>query len=768
MIMSHDYTQLQSGDDQQQARDLSLRHTRPPTQVPGYDLTRFLGSGAYGEVWTGLDRNTGRQIAVKFYRHRGGVDWSLLSREVEKLVLLSADRYVVQLLDVGWQSDPPYYVMEFIENGSLEKSSGSQQPRSIEQIVELFREIATGLNHAHAKGILHCDLKPANVLLDQDHRPRLADFGQSRLTDEQAPSLGTLFYMAPEQADLKAIPDARWDVYALGAILHFLLVGKPPHHDEQLLAQIDKAPDLTARLRCYRQWIGRSKLPDEHRKLPGVDRTLAGIVDRCLQSRPSKRFPNVQSVLDALRTREQARARRPLLVLGVLGPLLLLALMGVFGYISYADALHSTEAAVTQRARVTNSYAASFAASSVAAEIERYFRALDEVAEDRPLRAGLSRVTGELGNQLDALAEPQLPSAVLADRKRVFLHDPFRQDLQSRVDELQGELSSRMARYRRGATSQGSTKRGISLFVCGPRGTHLAGAFPEASTATIGDNFAYRSYCHGGPRDLHKGARPLPDQHVQTTSISSPLLSRVNQRWKIAVSTPICDNDEPGELLAVAVLTVEVGAIVRDHLKFADVDERGYCPHFGILVDGRNNGFQGMVLDHPLFSNEAFRQRYFQEDNGGSRDREFSSLRVDLDARSEPGHFYRDPFGGIPEGRAYKGDWIVASAPVTIEPGEKPADSPTGSLLVFVQEDRAYATRDVQDLAGDLSRHGTVALIGFVFVVGLLWFFVLRAPGGGRWWWQPSFAPGSSMASPVVTPMHPGSTAAAKTAHDSS
>ena len=180
--MSSDYTELQSGDDEQQARELSLRHTRPPTQVPGYDLTRFLGSGAYGEVWIGLDRNTGRQIAVKFYQHRGGVDWSLLSREVEKLVLLSADRYIVQLLDVGWQADPPYYVMEFIENGSLEQLIQRDEPRSVEQIVELFREIATGLNHAHAKGILHCDLKPANVLLDQDARPRLADFGQSRLT----------------------------------------------------------------------------------------------------------------------------------------------------------------------------------------------------------------------------------------------------------------------------------------------------------------------------------------------------------------------------------------------------------------------------------------------------------------------------------------------------------------------------------------------------------------------------------------------------------
>ena len=130
--MSYDFTVPQSGDDERQARELSLRHTRPPTEVPGYDLTRFLGSGAYGEVWIGLDRNTGRQVAVKFYQHRGGVDWALLSREVEKLVLLSADRYVVQLLVVGWQADPPFYVMEYIENGSLEQLIQKNEARTVE------------------------------------------------------------------------------------------------------------------------------------------------------------------------------------------------------------------------------------------------------------------------------------------------------------------------------------------------------------------------------------------------------------------------------------------------------------------------------------------------------------------------------------------------------------------------------------------------------------------------------------------------------------
>src|SRR6188474_2655355 len=118
--MAADYTEQQSPADIQRSKELSLERTRPPTDVPGYQADRFIGSGAYGEVWAGVDRNTGRKVAIKFYAHRRGVDWSLLSREVEKLVFLSADRYVVQLLEVGADADPPYYVMEYIEQGSLE------------------------------------------------------------------------------------------------------------------------------------------------------------------------------------------------------------------------------------------------------------------------------------------------------------------------------------------------------------------------------------------------------------------------------------------------------------------------------------------------------------------------------------------------------------------------------------------------------------------------------------------------------------------------
>ena len=128
--------------------------------------------------------------------------------------------------------------------------------------------------------------------------------------------------MAPEQADLQAVPDVRWDVYALGAIFYTLLVGVPPHRNDDTVGKIDAASDLEERLSRYRHSIRSAPLPSEHRQVRGVDRPLAEIIDRCLAVNPDDRFANVQEVLDALNARQLNRRRLPLMVLGFLGPLL--------------------------------------------------------------------------------------------------------------------------------------------------------------------------------------------------------------------------------------------------------------------------------------------------------------------------------------------------------------------------------------------------------------------------------------------------------------
>src|SRR5262245_30056265 len=115
--MSDDITPSQGTADRERSQALSLQPTRPPAEVSGYDLEKFLGKGAFGEVWLAVNRNTGVRVAVKFYTHAESLDWSMLAREVEKLRFLANDRYVVQLLEIGWDATPPYYVMEYVEEG---------------------------------------------------------------------------------------------------------------------------------------------------------------------------------------------------------------------------------------------------------------------------------------------------------------------------------------------------------------------------------------------------------------------------------------------------------------------------------------------------------------------------------------------------------------------------------------------------------------------------------------------------------------------------
>ena len=121
-VVSDGQTPLMGDTERAVARDLSLRGVRPPVKVPGYDQEQFLGHGAYGEVWVAVNRNSGRKVAIKFFTRRGGTGWAALAREVEKLRYLFSDRYVVQLFEVGWESDPPAVLRHGVrmENGSLE------------------------------------------------------------------------------------------------------------------------------------------------------------------------------------------------------------------------------------------------------------------------------------------------------------------------------------------------------------------------------------------------------------------------------------------------------------------------------------------------------------------------------------------------------------------------------------------------------------------------------------------------------------------------
>jgi hypothetical protein len=697
--MTDDRTQTQGAEGARRAAELSRAHARPPAEVAGLETQRFLGAGAYGEVWVALDRNTGRQVAVKFYAHRGGLDWSLLSREVEKLVFLSADRYVVQLLDVGWDADPPYYVMEYMEHGSLDELISSGGPRPVATAVELFRDVAVGLVHAHGKGVLHCDLKPANILLDQDGRPRLADFGQSRLSHEQTPALGTLFYMAPEQADLRAIPDARWDVYALGALLYNMLTGAPPHRTGDITEQIESSRTLEARLKRYRQWIEESPPLTAHRQVPGVDRTLAQIIEGCLAIDPARRYPNVQAVLDALDARDAAQARRPLVLLGMIGPALLMLVMGLAAWTAVDTVVQQSESALTARVLQSNLFAAQFAAKAAASDLERRYLAVEQVAADPALQANFRELlANERFAQLRAtLSDPEFDDDALRD---VLREHPARQRLQGYLDSLHADKSAVDV---------------ASWFINDARGLQLARSPASPASDTVGFNFAWRTYFHGLAADQAPSWRPSADQHITTTSLSAVFRSRATNRWIISVSAPIYADD--GEFLGVVALTSEIGDDfgVRLHDELAE-DTATDREQFAVLVDGRTGG---LILQHPLFDQMIAEEsrlpdrfnEYRLADNMLPRGQGMTPRKVQ----------YRDPLADDRNGAEFDKPWLAEMAPVVVD-GE-----PSG-LFVIVQETKQHAMGPtLSRLKTSLLRISLVAVGVAAGVLTLLWWFVARA-----------------------------------------
>ncbi len=721
--MSEDKTLHQSPAEQDKAKQLSLEPTKPPAQLGGYRITDFVGSGAYGEVWAGINTNTGKQVAIKFYTRRSASDVVQLAQEVEKLVVLSTDRYVVQLLDVGWDSSPPYYVMDYFEHGSLEDRLLSQGTLPVADAVDMFEEIATGLMHLHGKGVFHCDIKPGNILLDQDAKPRLADFGQSRLSSDSAAALGTLYYMAPEQADLDAAPDARWDVYAMGALLYNMLTGEPPYRDPSLSKTIEKTSDIHDRLKVYREKIQKSPKPSAHRKAPGVDRALAEIIDRCITRDPKKRFASAQSVLLALKAREESIAFRPLLLLGLLGPFLLMGMMGVFGWYAYNRAVGDTDVAVTQKAIESNEFAARLAARSASEQVDKYFRVVKDWANNVSVRASLARAFDdeEFMKLRRQLTDPNQNAAPELDTLRQqFRNHKTRLNLQKANDYKKQDMPLGAA----------------SWWIYDPYGVQIAASFRSGEhSSTIGKNYSFRTYFNGGKEDLidlspnAKRKFTVPENLDERSYATEPTLSAVffseaTSTWKIAFSAPVYSSDE---FVGIVGLTVEMGNFIR-------FDSGKGHQQYALMVDGRKGPHQGIVLEHPFFS-------IFKKENGSKLDESLTHCQVDMETLLEAKTHFQDPIGKTKLGVDFSPDHLAAACEIdhtkVIVLGDEeaealPENKTNTGLYVVAVENYDEIIGPAKKLGNQLAWLGTLAILLLLLVALGLWFLVLKTTRDSR------------------------------------
>lgn len=287
-------------------------------RLTGYVLTQLLGEGGFGQVWKAWQLETTKPVAVKVFFRRSGMDWLFLRREVERLVRLDAHPRIITLLGANLEGEPPSYVMELMTLGTLRQRAAQTPVPSTDRVLRWLDQILDALSYVHGKGLIHCDLKPDNILLDDQDNIRVTDFGQSRVFTEASGALGTLLFMAPEQAAITkegvpAQPDVRWDIYALGASVYSLLVGHPPHASQESDRRLLEAGDLTERLQVYRKIVGADPQPLRAELVArGTDRELREIVLKCIAADPAQRYGSIHAIQTDLSARKSGGVISPL------------------------------------------------------------------------------------------------------------------------------------------------------------------------------------------------------------------------------------------------------------------------------------------------------------------------------------------------------------------------------------------------------------------------------------------------------------------------
>ena len=256
-------------------------------QVPGYRVLRKLGQGGMATVYLATQESLDRPVSIKVMASGTLTDETSKSRfenEARTIARLSHPS-IVSIHEVGRTADGRmYYIMPFLPNGDLaQRDLSNEEPR----IIELLRALLSALDYAHARGIVHRDVKLENVLFDSANRPLLADFGIAlsksdnvRITTAGL-AVGSSGCMAPEQARGDAV-DGRADLYSVGVLAFELLTGELPF----------RSSDAVALALMHAQ----KPIP----RLPQAKRHWQGFIDRAMAKSPDDRFQNAQQMLSAL------------------------------------------------------------------------------------------------------------------------------------------------------------------------------------------------------------------------------------------------------------------------------------------------------------------------------------------------------------------------------------------------------------------------------------------------------------------------------------
>jgi serine/threonine-protein kinase len=203
--------------------------------IPGYELHEKLGQGAMGVVYRARQVSLNRWVAVKILHPRLASKPDLLARLKQEAHLAArlSHNNVVQAIDVGTAGSVHFFVMELVEGRTIRQDLDIGRLFEEREAVDIVLQVAQALAHAHRRGLIHRDVKPANIVLTGDGVAKLADLGLARTAEQDNPRdrglvVGTPYYIAPEQIKARQDIDGRADIYSLGATLYHMVTGQPP------------------------------------------------------------------------------------------------------------------------------------------------------------------------------------------------------------------------------------------------------------------------------------------------------------------------------------------------------------------------------------------------------------------------------------------------------------------------------------------------------------------------------------------------------------
>ena len=273
-----------------------LDEQKAGAQIPGYQIIKQLGAGAMARVYLGKQISLDRMVAIKVLPQKftSNADFVRRFYDEGKAAAKLNHPNIVQAFDVGKSGEYHYFVMEYVDGRTVFDDITEKGPYSETDAVRIGIETARALAHSHAKGFIHRDVKPKNIMMaDADNRAKLADMGLARaVSDREAAeaeagkAYGTPYYISPEQIRGEVDVDARADLYSLGATLYHMVTGQVPFD----------GPNPSAVMHKH---LKNELIPPDHLN-PDLSHGLSEVIEVCLAKDRRKRYSSADDLLEDL------------------------------------------------------------------------------------------------------------------------------------------------------------------------------------------------------------------------------------------------------------------------------------------------------------------------------------------------------------------------------------------------------------------------------------------------------------------------------------